>query len=52
MAGFADHFRKQELADHLTDADHLVGRTCLVTGANRGWALPLQRSLPGAGAAC
>ncbi len=36
MAGFADHFRKQELADHLTDADHLVGRTCLVTGANRG----------------
>jgi NAD(P)-dependent dehydrogenase (short-subunit alcohol dehydrogenase family) len=36
LAGVKDFFRTQELKNHLTDNDRLDGKTCLVTGANRG----------------
>lgn len=36
MAGFKDIFRKQKLAEKLTDNDRFDGKTCLVTGANSG----------------
>lgn len=36
MAGIKDFFARQELEDHLSDEDRLEGKTCLVTGANRG----------------
>lgn len=36
LAGVKDFFRRQALTSHLTDRDRLDGKTCLVTGANRG----------------
>jgi NAD(P)-dependent dehydrogenase (short-subunit alcohol dehydrogenase family) len=36
LAGVKDFFRTQEFKNHLTDKDRLDGKTCLVTGANRG----------------
>ena len=41
MAGLKDFFRKQELADKLTENDRFDGKTCLVTGANSGLGFAL-----------
>jgi len=36
LTGILDIFRKQDLRKKLTDDDTLVGKTCLITGANSG----------------
>lgn len=41
LAGFLDLFRKQPLAERLTEADRYDGRTVLITGANSGLGFAL-----------
>jgi len=45
LAGVKDFFRKQDLADKLSDSDRIVGKSCLVTGANSGLGYALAVDL-------
>lgn len=45
MSGIADLFRKQKLADRLSEQDRIEGKTCIVTGANSGLGLAYATNL-------
>ncbi len=50
LAGFKDLFRKQEIADRLTDDNRFDNKTCLVTGANSGLAFAVAVGMAKRGA--
>ena len=45
MTGILDLFRKQKLADRLSEQDRIDGKTCIVTGANSGLGFALAVDL-------
>ncbi|MBN1410648.1 MAG: SDR family NAD(P)-dependent oxidoreductase [Spirochaetales bacterium] len=45
LSGIKDFFRKQQLEDRLRDSDRIDGKTCLVTGANRGLGFAIASEL-------
>ena len=49
LAGVADFFRKQQLESRFSDRDFIDGKTCLVTGANRGLGLAIACELASRG---
>ncbi len=50
LTGIKDLFRKQDLADHLSEKDRLDGKVCLVTGANSGLGFGIAVELARRGA--
>ena len=50
LTGIKDLFRRQPLADHLSERDRLDGKTCLVTGASSGLGFAVAVDLARRGA--
>lgn len=51
LTGILDIFRKQKLAERITEKDRIDGKTCLVTGANSGLGYALAVDLARRGGA-